>query len=145
VYTFVPYTIGGEPHFIAGYLCTPLVKFPMRALEAGGKVRGTTIAELGNMNRPLDMVVYQKDGREFILMSNNSRGVMKIPADAFGSAASITEPVSAVRAGIRYETIQAMRDVAQLDRLDADRAVLLARRDDAGRNPQHDLRIVPLP
>jgi hypothetical protein len=26
-------------------------------------VMGTTIAELGNRNRPLDMIVYQKNGR----------------------------------------------------------------------------------
>ena len=141
VYTFVPYSIDGEPHFIAGYLCTPLVKFPIAALESGGKIRGTTIAELGNMNRPLDMIVYQKDGRDFVLMSNNSRGVMKIPADTFGGAPPITEPVNAVRAGVRYEIIAAMKSVEQLDRLDTERAVLLTRRDDRA----SDLRIVPLP
>ena len=52
VYTLVPYAVDGTPHLIAGYLCTPLVKFPMNSLQAGGKVRGTTIAELGNRNRP---------------------------------------------------------------------------------------------
>jgi hypothetical protein len=141
VYTFVPYSIRGEPHFIAGYLCTPLVKFPVAALEAGGKVRGTTIAELGNMNRPLDMVVYNKDGRDFVLMSNNSRGVMKIPADSFAAAAPIAEPITAVRAGVRYETLQEMKGVEQLDLLDPDRAVVIARRAGAGL----DLRTVPLP
>jgi hypothetical protein len=141
VYTFVPYSIDGEPHLIAGYLCTPLVTFPLAALEAGGKIRGTTVAELGNMNRPLDMIVYRKDGRDFVLMSNNSRGVMKIPADAFRAAAAITAPVAGVRAGIRYETIAAMQNVDQLDLLDADRAVVLARRGDAAL----DLRLVPLP
>ena len=137
VYTFVPYAIAGEPHLIAGYLCTPLVTFSMSALEAGGKVRGTTIAELGNMNRPLDMVVYQKDGRDFVLLSNNSRGVMKIPADAFGAAAPITAPVAAMRAGVRYETIASMTKVDQLDLLDPDRAVIVT--------GGTDLRIVPLP
>ena len=141
VYTFVPYTIDGEPHLIAGYLCTPLVKFTMASLRSGAKVRGTTIAELGNMNRPLDMITYAKDGREFVLMSNNSRGVMKIPADAFADAQAITEPVSAVRAGVRYETVKALIDVEQLDKLDGDRAVVVARRRDGARN----LEVVPLP
>ena len=141
VYTFVPYSIAGEPHLIAGYLCTPLVKFPLATLEAGGKIRGTTIAELGNMNRPLDMIVYRKDGRDFVLMSNNSRGVMKMAADAFGAAAAITVPVTGVRAGVRYETIDAMKNTDQLDLLDADRVVVLARRGDA----ELDLRLVPLP
>ena len=46
---------------------------------------GTTIAELGAGNRPLDMILYKKDGQEFLLMSNNSRGVMKIPTADFGT------------------------------------------------------------
>ena len=79
VYTFVPYDIDDEPHLIASYLCTPLVKFPVSSLAPGADVRGVTIAELGNGNRPLDMVVYQKNGQDFLLMSNNRRGVMKIP------------------------------------------------------------------
>ena len=81
VYTLVPYTVDGTPHLIAGYLCTPLVKFPMASLQAGGKIRGTTIAELGNRNRPIDMFVYQQGGKDFLLMSNTSRGVMKIPTE----------------------------------------------------------------
>ena len=92
VYTFVPYKVKGETNLIAGYLCTPLVKFPVTGLRPGGKVMGTTIAELGNRNRPLDMIVYKKDGKEFLLMSNNSRGVMKISTDGFADAESITKP-----------------------------------------------------
>ena len=57
VYTFVPYKVKGETNLIAGYLCTPLVKFPVNSLKSGAKVMGTTIAELGNRNRPLDMIV----------------------------------------------------------------------------------------
>src|SRR5690606_26225820 len=63
--TFVPFTIDGEPHLLAGYVCTPLVKFPLKELKGGEKVRGTTVAELGNRNRPLDMISYQKDGEDF--------------------------------------------------------------------------------
>ena len=81
VYTFLPYTLNNQPHLIAGYLCTPLVKFPIATLKPGEKVRGTTIAELGAGNRPLDMILYKKNGRDFLLMSNNSRGVMKIATD----------------------------------------------------------------
>ena len=93
VYTFVPYKVNGETNLIAGYLCTPLVKFPVNSLKPGAKVMGTTIAELGNRNRPLDMILYKKDGKEFLLMSNNSRGVMKIPTASFGDAEGITAHV----------------------------------------------------
>ena len=128
VYTFVPYKVKGETNLIAGYLCTPLVKFPVSGLRPGAKVLGTTIAELGNRNRPLDMIVYKKDGKEFLLMSNNSRGVMKIPTDGFADAAGITTRV-ADKAGVGYETVTTMKGVEQLDLLDATNTIILARTD----------------
>ena len=122
------------------FLCTPLVKFPIASLKPGDKVRGTTIAELGAGNRPLDMILYKKNGRDFLLMSNNSRGVMKIATDGFASASPITSPVSAETAGVPYETIASMRGVEQLDLLDAQNSIVIARAGAA-----LNLQIVPLP
>ena len=142
VYTFVPYTVDGEQNLIAGYLCTPLVKFPVDQLQPGAKVMGTTIAELGNRNRPLDMVVYQKDGKDYLLMSNTSRGVMKIPTENFGHQRGLTEPVpDGSYAGIGAETIAQMTGVEQLDLLD-DQHVIVITRNDAG---QANLEAVALP
>ena len=59
VYTFIPYTIDNKPHVIASYTCTPLVPFSLDSLN-GSKVVGTTIAELGTGNRPLDMIRLQE-------------------------------------------------------------------------------------
>jgi hypothetical protein len=129
VFAFVPYSIGGTPHLVAGYLCTPLVKFPIASLQTGTKVVGTTIAELGNRNRPIDMVIYKKDGREFLLMSNTARGVMKIPTDGFAGAAPITAKVTTETGGVGYETIGSMKGIEQLDLLDANRTLVLARSD----------------
>ncbi len=128
VYTFVPYEIDNEQHLIAGYLCTPLVKFPVAKLAAGEKLVGTTIAELGNRNRPLDMVVYKKDGKDYILMSNTSRGVMKISTDGFGDEPAITEPVGDT-AGVSYDTIASMKGIEQLDLFDDSHSIVLARTD----------------
>jgi hypothetical protein len=127
VYTFIPYTIDSKPHVIASYTCTPLVKFPMDSLKGAGKVVGTTIAELGAGNRPLDMILYRKDGKEFLLMSNNNRGVMKIPTADFGSAPAITTKVTTPTGGVAYETIATMKGVEQMDLLDAQRTIVLAR------------------
>ena len=134
VFAFVPYTIGGTPHLVAGYLCTPLVKFAVDSLQPGSKVVGTTIAELGNRNRPIDMIVYKKDGREFLLMSNTSRGVMKIPTDGFAAAAPITQPVTTETGGVGYETIGTMKGIEQLDLLDGTRTIVLSRADGGGLN-----------
>ena len=121
VFAFVPYRIGNTPHLVAAYLCTPLVKFPVASLQPGTKVVGTTIAELGNRNRPVDMIVYKKDGHEFLLMANTARGVMKIPTDGFASASPITAPVKSETSGVAYETVAAMKGIEQLDLLDANR------------------------
>lgn len=124
VYTFVPYKIDGVPSIVASYLCTPLVKFPVAALAPGSKVRGTTIAEFGNRNRPVDMIIYQKNGQDFILMSNNVRGVMKVPTAPFGKAAPITTQINET-AGVPFEKVDAMKGVQQLDLLDQSHALLL--------------------
>ncbi len=124
VFTFVPYEIDGEPSIVASYLCTPLVKFPIAALEPGSKIQGTTIAEFGNRNRPIDMIVYEKDGQDYILLSNNQRGVMKVPTEPFGAADAIADPIPDT-AGVPFETIASLDGVRQLDRLDDSRAMLL--------------------
>ena len=93
VRTFVSYDIDGDPHLLAAYTCTPLVKIPMKELNPGARIEGKTIAELGNRNRPLDMIVYKKNGKDFLLMANSSRGVMKISTEKIGGFKTITERV----------------------------------------------------
>jgi hypothetical protein len=140
--TFVAYRIRNEPYLLAAYQCTPLVKMPVAELKAGAHVKGTTIAELGNRNRPLDMIVYQKDGKDYLLMTNNSRGVMKIPTDGAGSAESITQPVrDGGTKGLGYDTIASLKGVVQLDQLDDRHAVILTQ-DKAG---TVDLSTIELP
>jgi hypothetical protein len=142
VRTFVAFNVGNQPSLLAAYTCTPLVQFPISALKPGAKIKGKTIAELGNRNRPLDMIVYQKGGKDFILMANSSRGVMKISTDNIEKADSITSPVGG--GGIKgqaYETIEAWKGVDQLDKLDAQHALVLRRNDDNSLN----LEALPLP
>jgi hypothetical protein len=133
VMAFLPFPIHNQPYLIASYTCTPLVRFPVGSLKPGEKVVGTTIAEFGAGNQPLDMVAYQKGGQQFLLMSNSSRGVMKIPTADFGTDVAITQPVGGM-AGIKYETIAALTGVEQLDLLDAQRFVMIARTANGDRN-----------
>jgi hypothetical protein len=131
--TFVTYRIGSEPYMLAAYQCTPLVKVPVSELKAGAHVKGTTIAELGNRNQPLDMIVYQKDGKDFLLMTNSSRGVMKIPTEGAGAAPGITEPVrGGGKKGLGYETIESLKGVQQMDQLDKTHAVILTKAEGDG-------------
>lgn len=126
VRTFTSYKLDGQDYLMAAYTCTPLVRIPVSDLQPGAKVRGTTVAELGNQNKPLDMVVYKKDGKDYILMANSSRGVMKISTDNIGTKESISEKV-ADTAGLPYEKIESLKGVEQLDRLSDSLAVVLIR------------------
>lgn len=141
VRTFIPYEIQAEPYLLASYTCTPLVKFPVKDLKPGTKVVGVTIAELGNRNRPLDMILYNKDGGEYILMSNSSRGVMKMPTKGIEKYGAITSKVAEERRGLPYETLDSWKGVEQLDKLDDSNALILARAE----NGSLDLKTVALP
>ncbi len=142
VRTFAVFDIGGQPNVLAAYTCTPLVKFPLSDLKPGSKVKGTTIAELGNRNRPLDMIVYKKDGKDFLLMSNNARGVMKVDVENIDKAGGITDAVKGGgTAGLPYETIKELKGVTQLDKLDKDHVLLLVQSDSGSLN----LKAIQLP
>lgn len=139
--TFVSYKVADREEILAAYTCTPLVRIPVEDLQPGAKVKGKTIAELGNRNRPLDMIVYSKDGKDFILMANSARGVMKIPAAEFAGAEAITKRPATEKAGVSYETITGLKGVEHLDKLDETRAVMIVKNESGALN----LTTVPLP
>ncbi len=139
--TFVPFKVGNEPQLLAAYTCTPLVQFPLSEIKPAAKIKGKTIAELGNRNRPLDMIVYQKGGKDWLLLANSSRGVMKITTEDIAGAESIISPVSSGTKGSKYETIEGWKGVEQLDKLDELNAIVLRR----GEGGALDLESLPLP
>ena len=59
--TFVPYDDGTS--VLAAYTCTPVVHFSLADLRAGEQAKGRTVAELGAMNTPIDMVSYRRARR----------------------------------------------------------------------------------
>ena len=139
VRTFIPWKIGSERYIVAAYTCTPLVLIRMNDLKSGAKVTGTTIAELGMGNRPLDMIAYRKDDHDFILLANSYRGVMKLSAENLDRYTPITEQEQI--AGVPYKRISALRGIRRLTALDAAKALVLA----DGEGGSLDLRSVMLP
>ena len=123
VRTFVPYKVGKEQHLLAAYTCTPLVQFALSDLKPGAKITGKTIAEFGNRNRPLDIIVYQKDGKDYLLLANSARGVIKVAAEQISGAASITAKVSDTK-GLAFEKID-WAGINQLDLFDARNALVV--------------------
>jgi hypothetical protein len=124
VRTLTLYDVKGETNVLGAYQCTPLVRFPISDLKPGQKVKGTTIAELGNRNQPLDMVVYEKGGKNYILIANSSRGVMKVTTDNIATQEGILKRVAGTE-GLKYDTIDSLKNVKQLDRLSKTQALIL--------------------
>lgn len=126
---FLPLTLGGTPMILAGYGCSPIATFSRAELAKGGHVRGRTVAELGGGNRPIDIISYQREGKERILIANSDRTLMRIdPADIV-AAPAMTTPVSQAYepAGVKYLPV-ASAGVMQLDDFD-DRLVAVLQRD----------------
>ncbi len=67
IQSFVPYSNKGKNYIVGAFACTPIAKFPLDELQSGSKVKGTSIVELGSGNRPLDMLTYESDGKEWLL------------------------------------------------------------------------------
>jgi hypothetical protein len=126
--SFTSYEIAGHANLLAAYTCTPLVKIPMTDLKPGAKIKGTTVAELGNGNTPLDMVVYTKGGKDYLLMINDKRGVMKIDLEKIGTIDGINAHISGT-AGLPYTSIDELKGVVQMSKLDASHAVILVKAD----------------
>jgi hypothetical protein len=142
IQTFMAYDIAGQTHLLASYTCTPLVKFPVAEIKKGDKVKGTTVAELGNMNRPIDIIAYTKDGKDYALMANATRGVMKVSLDGVDKIEEIRTPVrgpqaerntgattttlvGGATAGLKYEVQKDLDGTVQLDKLNDTTAVIV--------------------
>ena len=138
--TFAAMKIDNEINLLAAYTCTPLVRIPVGQLKPESKVKGITIAELGNRNNPLDMVVYKKDNKQYALMANSSRGVMKIDLSNAGTQSAITTKINGTE-GVPYETIKELTGVMQLDGLSPTLGVVLVRE----KSGQENLKTIILP
>jgi len=132
VKAFTTAQIEKQDYVIAAYTCTPLVVFPKSDLKPGEHIKGRTVAELGNWNTPLDMIVMEKEGKSYLLMANSNRAVMKIDlTDVSGFSGSLTERVEerGGTAGVDFIALPFV-NVLQLDTLDDENFVMLQRQAD---------------
>jgi hypothetical protein len=71
-----------------------VVHFSVEELNGEGLVRGRTVAELGPMNQPFSLVSYDRDGEEFLLVSNTRHPLLKIPAASIAGQSHLDVPIS---------------------------------------------------
>ena len=72
IQSFIPWEEDGEFYVVGAFACTPIAKFPIKDIESGTKIKGTSVVELGSGNRPRDMFTYEKDGEQW-LVTNTQR------------------------------------------------------------------------
>jgi len=72
------------------------------------------------------MLVYNKSGKDWFLMANSSRGVMKISTDDLAGAPSITSRVGGGGIeGQSFETIESWENIFQLAEYDSRHALVV--------------------
>jgi hypothetical protein len=135
---FVPYDDGAS--ILASYTCTPVVHFPLADLTDGAKVIGRTVAELGAVNQPLDMVSFTQDGQEYLLVANSAHGLVKIACRDIDTQPPLTEPQQPV--GVPRET-KDTRGIRRLANLGGG-YVLALQSDDDGRQHLRSLKTASL-
>ena len=136
--TFVPYDGGGAswPATPARRSCTS--RWP--TCPDGAKAVGRTVAELGAMNQPLDMVSFTQDGQEYLLVANSAHGLVKIACRDIDGQSPLTEPKEPVGVPRETKDLQGIRRLANLN----GSHVLVLQADDAGRQHLRSLKTASL-
>ncbi len=135
---FVPYEGGSS--ILATYTCTPVVHFPLSELKPGTKTVGRTVANLGAMNQPLDMVSFVQDGEEYLLVANSAYGLLKIACKDIDDQAPLIEPTEPVGVPRETEDIQGIRRLANLN----DSYLLALQADESGRHHLRSFKVSSL-
>lgn len=122
--TFLPFTVNGQQQILAGYGCSPIATFALADIRTKDQLRGTTIAELGGGNRPVDMIMHKKN----LYISNSDRTLMRMTPEDLNSAQPLTTRAPGIYAatGVEYLSIASV-GVTQLANLNDNYFVYIQR------------------
>ncbi|MFO0864055.1 MAG: hypothetical protein U0744_05275 [Gemmataceae bacterium] len=159
--TVIPYVEGGKTYLVGAFTCTPIVKYSLDDVKVGGgKVKGTSVVELGTGNTPQDMFAYSKDGKNYILMNqmrNNGKAAPGYPTAYW--TAKVEQGILAEKEAInekapwrikgkagaattnRAVMVPEFANIVAMDKLGDDRALVIQTDDKAG----YRLAVLPLP
>jgi hypothetical protein len=137
----MPYEEDGKKYLAGSFACTPVVKYPLDGLKPNDKVKGVSMIEMGNGNRPLNMFSYQKDGKSYVLMNTFRMFHSKKPVgpspywavtferDLLNGGDKVNEKaIWRVDANLkpltdRIKVAEAFHGVVHMDKLDSERAL----------------------
>jgi hypothetical protein len=133
--SFVPYEDGRS--ILASYTCTPVVHFPLADLTPGAKAVGRTVAELGAVNQPLDMVTFVQGGEEHLLVANSAHGLVKIHCRDIDAQEPLTQAKEPIGVPREREDLAGVTRLANLD----EEHVLALQVDDRHRQHLRSLKV----
>ena len=145
--TFLPFPVNGKMHIVAGYGCAPLAKFPLTEVKSKEQLRGVTVAELGGGKRPLDVISFNDDGVNYILIANSDRTLMQISSEDLDKQEGVVKGPTRVppyaSTGVKYLSIAEI-GIMQLDDFN-DQAYLVVQRsmDDGSLNLRSKGKLKP--
>ncbi|MCE9561467.1 MAG: hypothetical protein K8U57_05380 [Planctomycetes bacterium] len=156
--SLVPFEANGKKYVVGAFACTPVVRYPLDDVQAGAKVKGESVIELGSGNQPRSMIAYEKDGKSFVLMNtfrfhhkNKPFGwspyvTFRMESGLFGEGEKLNEKAISRLAGDKPATdkisiVAEYEGTIHLDKLDKDRALVVKEEKEGGLT----LAALPLP
>jgi hypothetical protein len=109
----------------------PTASVTLDDVERDTKIVGRTVAELGAMNQPLDMVSCTIGGEEHVLVANSSHGLIKIATRDIDDQPGLTEPREPV--GVPRE-VEDLQGIVKLENLDGTHVLALQVDQDGGKH-----------
>jgi hypothetical protein len=157
---FVPLEDNGKQYVVGSFACTPLVKYELDDVNSGSQVKGTSVVELGNGNRPRDMFVYEKNGKKWLVTTTlrmGNRGLFgpskywaaRVSMD-YMNAAEINEKAARRDTNAKsgpegIEIVDALFGAVEVDKLGNDEAVVLRADKATDSDSKLSLEVVTLP
>jgi hypothetical protein len=127
--TLIPYDLEGKSYLLATYTCTPFVSIPISEVKDGAHVVSKTLGEFGFGNMPIDIITYKQKDKEYILMSNTSKALIKIdPMDIPKIREGLTEPLKdgEYAVGLHHSVLSRV-GITQIDNLNDSHILALQR------------------
>jgi hypothetical protein len=138
----LPLRENGKTWIVGAFSCTPIVKYPLDSLKEGALVTGVSVIELGSGNRPLDMLLYEKNGKSYVLANTfrfhhakkpfgpSPYWTVRFEQSLLSESENVDEKAQRRLTGSKPATdkiqmIEAFHGVTQMDLLDETHAVVL--------------------
>ena len=127
--TLLPYTVKGRDYILASYTCTPFVSIPVDALKPGAHIKSKTLAEFGSGNMPIDLVSYKGADKDYIMMSSNSKALIRIdPVNIAKQKKGLTKPMppGQYTIGMKHDVLSGV-GISHIDNLNSHNLLALQR------------------